>query len=107
MGLKLQTGSAGSLECDSEAFISDLIQTKKIPNLEDSILNAIFGPLNRNWEVSVKHTYSEGNKCADGLVNLGAKNYNIEGILDIPMAGINYLLLADLMRISLTRLASC
>ena len=33
--------------------------------------------LNGNWEVEIKHTFREGNGCANGLAKLGAQGSEV------------------------------
>ena len=63
-----------------------------IKNMEDSILLAIFRMLRKNWKISVKHTYREGNECADWLANRGVANSNNTGAIGIPPVDLKYLL---------------
>ena len=53
--------------------------------------------LARKWEVTLTHTYREGNMCADWLAKKGAMGNKSLIYWDYPPFGIDNILVADTM----------
>ncbi|GAU49474.1 hypothetical protein TSUD_91460 [Trifolium subterraneum] len=67
------------------------------------ILNNIKDILNRDWQVSILHTFREGNTCAHYLAKHGAHNNIVFTTIAIPPAGLNLHLLTDASGIIFSR----
>jgi ribonuclease HI len=59
------------LNIDSEAVVR-VVQTGRSQSVAGSVLvEQIYKMMSLDWEVEVRHTYREANKCADALANYG------------------------------------
>ncbi|GAU11445.1 hypothetical protein TSUD_344360 [Trifolium subterraneum] len=63
-----------------------------------AIITNIKDILNRDWRVTILHTFREGNACADYLAKHGANNNEVFSSIANPPPGLNLFLLADASR---------
>ena len=68
-----------------------------------NIVHAIRKCLSLNWNVNLKHTLREGNRCADYLAKLGARIDVSFQAWSTPPTGMNHLLLADALNTQFLR----
>ncbi|CAN1129678.1 Putative ribonuclease H protein At1g65750 [Linum perenne] len=88
------------LQMDSQAAIQLLVSTE-VPTHQHAMEVYEFQELlSRNWEVSIRHTYREGNHAADFLAGIG-HSYPL-GVSDIAItnARLGYFLRYDCMGVS-------
>lgn len=67
-------------------------------------LAAIRNLLDRDWHCTITHTLRKGNQCADYLAKQGADSDGGLSVFYHPPPGMSHLLLADIFKVSFTRL---
>ncbi|CAN1147309.1 Putative ribonuclease H protein At1g65750 [Linum perenne] len=88
------------LQMDSQAAIQLLVSTEEPTHQHAMEVYEFQELLSRNWEVSIRHTYREGNHAADFLAGIG-HSYPL-GVSDIAItnASLGYFLRYDCMGVS-------
>lgn len=93
------------LVCCSDSMLAvSLIQQGVSPlHRHANELAIIHDLLRRDWEITINHTYREGNFCADFLAKMGARCNEPLVNLDAAPPGLGPLLVADAMGVSFRR----
>lgn len=56
-----------------------------------------------DWEIKICHSYSEANRCADALTNIGCDCDNVMWLFELCHAQINQLVIVDVYGVTTSR----
>ncbi|XP_057450644.1 uncharacterized protein LOC130742570 [Lotus japonicus] len=94
-----------AVECQSDSL--DAVKlVSSVPPLRHSYASLIWDIkdlLSRSWQVVVYHTLRKGNACADFLAKHGAEQDMPLVVIEQPLEGLRFLVLADALRVSSVR----
>ncbi|XP_057422473.1 uncharacterized protein LOC130716276 [Lotus japonicus] len=94
-----------AVECQSDSLDAVKLESSGPPlrHAFASLIWDIKDLLNRPWQVALYHTLREGNACADFLAKHGAEQDLPLVVIEHPLVGMNFLVLADALGVSSVR----